>query len=416
MNEKRQQDVAIFRYGIIAPVIHKTITGTAAEYFRNVTESELEVPHIGRTRYKPGTLKGWLAQYRAGGLEGLMPKDRIDAGIHRVITPKIEAAIEQIIREFPKLPVSVMRERLIEDGLIATRSPSESVLRRHVRRRRAHIGIEENSNPKGRRAFAKSEPNELWTLDFMHGPTIGGGKKKALLLAIIDDASRFIVLGRFLASESYAEFAPLLVDAFCRHGLPLALYCDNGSAFSSGDFRLSCARLDIALIHSKPYTPQGRGKIERFFLTVRTRFLSGLKAEDSANLESLNVAFSKWLEKDYHQRKHSGIDDAPMARFLNSGRPKRWVSRSELDLHFYHTLTRKVRSDCTISVYGTRWEVPAEYIGHKVEIRSPLDKPLELTLFSAGEPVLVLKALDKVDNDHLRSRVSFARNSSEKSS
>ncbi len=299
----------------------------------------------------------------------------------------------------------MVRERLVDEGTITTRSPSESVIRRFIRSQGLRVVTE---RPSGRHAFAKADPNELWTLDFMHGPPLAGLRNKTRLLAIIDDASRFIVLASFLPSESYADLAPGLVDAFVRHGLPLAIYCDNGSAFSTHDLSLACARLDVALIHSRPYRPQGRGKIERFFLTVRKRFLDVLDPKALISLETLNAAFATWLDIDYHRRTHSSLGTTPLARFLDCKRPKRWVSRQEIDLHFYRTLRRKVRSDCTVSVGGVRYEATPEWIGRTVEIRHPIDDPKALTLFAAGKPSVVLKPLDLVHNDRVNRRASFA--------
>ncbi len=406
-DDDKRHDIAVFRFGLIAPVVHGTISGSAAEYFRQVTEKELDVPHVGPTRYKPHTIKAWLSDYRNSGFEGLIPKPRADVGTHRVITPEIDARLREIFHANSKISSALARERLVDEGLITTRSPSESVIRRFVRSE----GLRTLAKPKAteRHAFAKSEPNELWMVDFMHGPKLKGSRSNARLLAVIDDASRFIVIGRFVASETYAEFAPCLVDAFVRHGVPLAIYCDNGAAFSAHDLGLTCARLEIALIHSRPYTPQGRGKIERFFLTVRQRFLAGLDPAALVCLETLDAAFQTWLETDYHRRVHSSLGMTPMARFLDANRPKRWVSRQELDLHFHHTLRRKVRSDCTVSVHGVLYEVPPEWIGCTVDLRCPLDEPEALTLFADGNPTLRLKPVDLQDNDRANRRVSFAR-------
>ncbi len=297
MNDEKQRNrIALFRFALIAPVIHRTIPGTAAEYFRKATMNELEHPVAGRVRYAPVTLKGWLADYRKGGFEALIPKERIDAGNQRAVSSEIGERIKQILKDHPKIPCTVLRDRLIGEELITGKSPSETTIRRYVRINGLRMLPKESS--EGRRAFEKSEPNELWTLDYMHGPKIPGMKSTPRLLAIIDDASRYIVLGTFLASESYKVLAPYLVTAFRRHGVPLALYCDNGASFSSHDLALTCARLKISLIHSRPYIPQGRGKIERFFKTVRQRFLTTIEKDALLSLDTLNTAFSNWLEVD----------------------------------------------------------------------------------------------------------------------
>ncbi len=404
-DEKRRLDIAIFRYGLIAPALHGTHPGTQAEYFRQVTETELDVPYFGPVPYKPETLRRWLSEYRVGGFDALMPRPRSDIGQHRVITPEIEARIRQLLAEHPRMAATMARERLVDEGTITSRSPSESVIRRFIREQGLRVA---DPPPCGRHAFSKADPNELWTLDFMHGPRLTGARSKPRLLAIIDDASRYIVYGDFLPSETYADLAPGLVNAFVHHGLPLSLYLDNGSAFSCRDLALACARLDVALIHSRPYQPQGRGKIERFFLTVRKRFLDVLDPEGLASIDALNSAFASWLDNDYHRRVHSSLGVTPLARFLDCKRPKRWVSRQEIDFHFYCTLKRKVRSDCTVSVNGVRYEAPAEWIGRSVELRHPVDDPLTLTLFASGEPSVVLKPLDLEHNDRLNRRASFA--------
>jgi transposase InsO family protein len=404
-DEKKRHDIAVFRFGLIAPAANKTHAGTQAEYFRRLTQTELDVPHAGLVRYKPETLRRWLSDYRTGGFAALIPKPRSDVGQHRVITPEIEARIRELLAEHPRITAGKVRERLVDEGTIASRSPSESVIRRFIRSRGLRVA---EPLPSGRHAFAKTDPNQLWTLDFMHGPRLSGLRSRPRLLAIIDDASRFIVFASFLPSESYADLAPGLVDAVVRHGLPLAIYCDNGAAFSTRDLALACARLDVALIHSRPYTPQGRGKIERFFLTVRKRFLDALDSEHLRSLDALNAAFASWLDSDYHRRLHSGIGATPLSRFLDSKRPKRWVSRQEIDLHFHCTLTRKVRSDCTVSVNGVRYEVPAQWIGRKVELRHPVDDPTALTLFAQGQPAAAIKPLDLEHNDRLNRRASFA--------
>lgn len=404
-DDKKRHDIAVFRFGVIAPAANKTLAQTQAEYFRRITEAALDVPHVGLVRYKPETLRRWLTDYRAGGFDALVPKARSDLGQHRVITPEVEAGIRRLVADHPRISATMVRERLVDDGTIASHSPSESVIRRFIRKEGLHATA---APPDGRRAFAKSDPNQLWTLDFMHGPRLAGSTTRPRLLAILDDASRFVVFAFFLLSEAYAGVVHALVEAFLRHGLPLAIYCDNGAAFSARDLALACARLDIALVHTPPYQPQGRGKVERFFGTVRSRFLATVEPDALASINALNAAFAAWLDTDYHRRVHSGIGTTPLARFLDSSRPKRWVSRHEIELHFHCTLKRKVRSDSTISVNGVRYEAPAEWIGRTVELRHPVDDPKALTLFAGGEPSVLLKPLDLEHNDRLNRRAIFA--------
>ena len=407
MNDEQRHDIALFRYGLIAPVLHGTHAGCAADYFRLATAEPLTVPHVGAVHFKPDTLKGWLADFRARGLDGLMPKPRADLGTSRVVTPEQEARLRALLAAHPRMSATLAWQRLVDEGVITGSSPSDTSIRRFIR---AHaLRVTPPTAPTERHAWSKGEPNELWTLDFMVGPRLPGATMAPRLLAAIDDASRFIVLGRFFPSKSYADLAPALVDAFLRHGAPQAIYCDNGAAFSTRDLALACARLDVALIHSAPYVPQSRGKVEHFFGTVRSRFLAALDPTALASISSLDAAFTAWLDVDYHRRVHSALEVPPLARFLDSSRPKRWISRQELDLHFYRTIRRLVRADCTVSVDGVRYEVTPEWIGHSVELRAPLDSPSSWSLFVDGMPALVLSPLDPVDNERRARLASFAR-------
>jgi putative transposase len=189
---------------------------------------------------------------------------------------------------------------------------------------------------------------------------------------------------------------------------------DNGAAFSSELLTLACARLKISLNHSKPYDSPSRGKIERFFRTVRDRFLSGLAAK--ATLDDINEAFSLWLKEDYLHKSHSGIDATPMDRYRASllEADIRRATPAELGEAFLTAHERIVNNDATISFKGKIYEVPAAYIRQKIEIRHPVDAPDELCLYDNGARIAKLKLVDAGENsrvfrpDNRRSQVAFS--------
>jgi len=148
-----------------------------------------------------------------------------------------------------------------------------------------------------RRRFAFAQAGELWMSDVMHGPSVGVGgriRRKTYLLAFIDDATRVVPSAAFALSENTQTFLPVLQQAILRRGLPQRLYVDNGANYRSQQLALVCAKLGIALIHARPYRPRGKGKIERFFRTVRARLLTRLTAEESASLTALNRRLAAW--------------------------------------------------------------------------------------------------------------------------
>ncbi|MDA2926448.1 DDE-type integrase/transposase/recombinase [Acidobacteria bacterium AH-259-G07] len=418
MDRKKQEAIAVFRYGIIAPVIHAAGKGQA-KYFRRLAQKELEVPFLGPRRYTQSTFKSWLRRYRREGFQGLLPRCRSDAGQSRVITGELSRLMGEILAEHPQMPVVHLRERLVALGQITSRRISENTLRRHIAR--AGLRPARTEPPKARKRFEKPQANQMWTLDFMHGPRVSiegrRGAAKTYLAAAIDDHSRFITAASFYPRENSPVLASLLKEAFSRHGLPQILYCDNASAFSGSHLTLACARLGVALVHSRPYDSPSRGKIERFFRSLRSGFLALLPAQ-TLTLADLNARLHQWLDQRYHRRLHAGIGERPLDRYMRSlaQLQPRFPTREELDQVFYRTLSRKVTKDGLVSIAGVRWELPAAYVGQRVEIRHPQGRPQELYLFEEDKPVCRLHRLDLAENASRPRPIRFSLQSEEQDS
>jgi hypothetical protein len=252
---------------------------------------------------------------------------------------------------------------------------------------------------KERKAFEMPHINMLWTADFMHGPYITVGKRKVrtYLCIIIDDYSRILVGAMFFLAESSLSLQITLKQAILIYGIPRKLYCDNGKVFVSGYLHLICARLGIALIHSKPYDSPSRGKIERVIRTVRLMFIPNINITTEYSPEDLNRDLKNWVTNIYHQRIHSATGEKPIDRYINDIPNVKIIriSNEEADNLFYHAVYRTVKNDCTVSINKKLYEVPAAYIGMKVEIRYPLDDPGDLRLFEDGKQVAKLTLLDK---------------------
>jgi hypothetical protein len=234
----------------------------------------------------------------------------------------------------------------------------------------------------------------------MHGPQIRVANRsyKAILCAILDDHSRMVVGHAFSTSETISSLTLVLKDAFLGYGIPKRLYVDNGPSFSSELLARSCAMAGISLIHSKPYDSPSRGKVERFFRTIRERFLSGV--QQGVSLEELNEAFWLWLQDDYHHKLHGGIGERPIDRYNASVDkvPIRRLCKAELDEIFLIRHERVVNNDATISFKGSHYEVPAAYIRQRIEIRHPVDDPEDLYLYDNGVRVGKIKLVDKKEN------------------
>lgn len=364
MNEA-QRDVALFRYSLIREAADAALTIRQ----RGVLVRELAaVDHAGpggrRVKVGRGTIDRWIRAYRAGGFEALAPVPR--TGVPVTEERLLELA-EALKREVPRRTAAQVAE------IISTaegNGPSARTLQRHF----ARLGL--NTRPDGSppRAFSRFEataPGDLWTGDALHGPAIAG--RKTYLFAFIDDHSRALVGYRWGLSEDTVRLETALRSALAARGVPRRCYVDNGSAFVSKQLLRAMASLGIALVHSRPGKPEGRGKIERFFETVRLQFLVEIEAKPPPDLAELNRLFSAWVETVYHRRRHSETNEAPIERLLAAGPP---ALPSDAALHeaFLWSETRRVTKTATISLHSNVFEVDAALVGSVVEaIFDPFD-------------------------------------------
>ena len=264
---------------------------------------------------------------------------------------------------------------------------------------------------KDRRRFAFHHAGECWQSDVMHGPKVGDGKgkkRKSYLIATLDDATRVIPYAAFDFSEDTGAFLQVLRD--WRRGLPQRLYVDNGANYRSRQLALVCARLGIALVHATPYSPAGKGKIERWFRTCRSAFLAHLDAGDLADLETLNRRFRAWVEAEYHYAPHRGLDGlTPFDKWALVGEKVRQLEPGiDLDDLFLFEVKRRVSSARTVSLNTLLFEVDASLQGKRVTLRydpkAPPKRPIKVVC--DGKPAGEARLLDIHGNAHAR-RISF---------
>ncbi len=397
MDDKRRMDIALFRYGLIAPLIHNSKKGQK-KYFRELASKEHLVTHIGKKSFKAETFKSWLRSYRSGGFDRLIPKIRSDKGSFKKVNDELDIEIRQVISKHPTLSCSAIYRMLISEGKLSIGYMQEATLRKYIQ----DNNLKEITEPTPRKKFEMEHVNDLWIADAMHGPYIKFKKKKCkvFLIAAIDDNSRVVPARGWFFHENSIALEIALKEAIRRYGLPKALYCDNGSLFSSSHLQLACARLGIALIHSKPYDCPSRGKVERFFRTVRQKFLPFVDFGEIKDTDQLNERFQRWLDKEYHRHYHHGIGTRPMDKFMEGIKHTeiKRITEEELDMAFQITITRKVKNDSTVSINGALYECPTRFIGKKVQIRYPSDKPEDLTIYVNDKPISKLNKLNIHEN------------------
>lgn len=306
-------DLAVWRYGIISPLLHQCPDqGRKGDTLEAMAQQTYVGSNGEQIRLSSETIRKWLARYQQGGLPALADKERCDKGKHTIPRVLIDA-MTKIRKEHPRWTMTRLFEKLVAQGVWDGRRPSRSTLYRFAK---AHnLTRDPHLQPvRSCRSFAFDLFGQLWMADFLHGPKIrqGRNKRKTYLHVILDDSSRYVVSGGFYLSEKVESLICDLMTAVRRYGIPQRFYTDNGPCYASRHLKIVCARIGTQLIHTPPYRPQGRGKVERFFRTVRDQFLA---VDASKTLEQLNGAFQQWLTT-YHQTMHSTLGCPPMKKRL----------------------------------------------------------------------------------------------------
>jgi hypothetical protein len=209
----------------------------------------------------------------------------------------------------------------------------------------------------------------LWHADVCHGPALKIGKSTAPLRvhAILDDASRYIVAIRALPTEQELDMLDLFSDALRTQARPEVLYLDNGPTYSGDVLKTACARLGIALLHAKPHDPQARGKMERFFRTLREGCLDYCGGLGS--LHDVQVRLGAFIDKHYHVRPHSALLGRSPLDVWTDAKAQREpddVSEDDLERALTERSRRRVRKDNTLSIDGEVFQLDAGFLAGRV--------------------------------------------------
>ncbi len=369
MTQDEKMQVAVFRFSVIGDFV-TAIAMSRAEKRRLMREKcarKWQIPFSEKTRISRGTIQRWCRVYRnsGGDLKSLYPQDRSDQGKSRAMDEETCLSLIELRRKIPAVTVPGLIEQMdrqnrVTPGIVLNNSTVYRFLHQQ------HLMAPQMRKPVDRRKFEAELPNDLWQSDVMHGPKVdvAGKMRKTYLIAIIDDHSRLIVHAAFYLSEKLTSYLVAFEDAIAARGLPRKLYVDNGAAFRSKHLEYITASLAISLIHAKPYMPQGKGKIERWFKTVRSRFLPLFKG---TGLSQLNESLRHWITESYHERIHSATRQTPFERFTGKMHCLRSAPANLKD-YFRKVARRTVSKDRSVTLNGRLYEAPVALIGKRVEL------------------------------------------------
>jgi putative transposase len=357
--EDRRRAVALFRYSLIRELADPELSPRQRGALITALAATDHAFDGRRVEVTGPTLRRWLRAWRSGGFEALVPVVRRQP--NRTPAELLESA-EALKREAPRRTAVQVARALAEAG---KGKVSERTLQRYF----VSLGLDTRPDglpPRALGRFQANEFGELWTGDGLHGPVVG--KEKAVLFAFLDDWSRAVPGWRWGYREDTVRLEAALRRALESAGVPDAAFVDNGAAYTSAPFHRTLAVLGIRIVHSTPGHPASRGKVERFFRTVRDQFLVELEARGGArDLAQLNELFGAWLEGVYHRTVHSETGQTPLDRRL-AGRQLPRPSPTELHEAFLWSETRLVTKTSSLSLYGNHYEVDPALVGVRVEL------------------------------------------------
>ena len=365
----RAEQLALFRYSVISEAASPRLS--PAERGKAVRELAARTwvgPDGVERQISRTSIDRWLVAYRKNGLAGLAPVPRSDRGQPRSARRWLDQAANL------RRAVPARSSAQIVD--IIGRAHGVWLSQRTVREHLQRLGLSRQAlSAAPARAFGRFEaarPNEIWVGDVLHGPFVphprAPGSKRAKLFLLVDDYSRLLVHGRWVTEENTRAGQDVLRSAISRRGLPEILYVDNGAPYANHQLARACAVLGIALVHSKPYAPQGRGKQERLNSYIRSSFIAEVEARGIASFAELNDLFMAWAEQVANARAHAETKQAPAKRFLESFTPD-IPSPAVLAEAFRWSVTRRVTKTATVSLFANRYGVGPELIGRTVELR-----------------------------------------------
>jgi hypothetical protein len=347
------------------------------------------------------TIQTWYSRYKQYGLTTMLNKPRSDKGKTRKIDLlQVVEAIEQVL---PMLRTGTTNKALmyklcIEKGLLRREQIAPNTFSRFIFE---HELLKNNSlNKEKREAWSKLFANELWQGDSMFGPHVKENDTlhETWLIAFIDDASRVVTHGQFFLQNDTNSLISALQPAVYKRGIPEQFYFDNGSNYVSKEISLICSRLGIILSHTPVRDGAAKGKIERFFRTVRENFL--VRNLDLSSLDALNRQFYNWLEEEYNSKVHSGIGMRPIDRFGLDLKRIRFLPPCDANDELYYLEDdRKVKKDNTFPFNNIRYEAPRDFREKVIQVRYQRLNPTRVIVYYKNERMGEARKLNTSLND-----------------
>ena len=403
--DQAKNKIALFRYGLISSLVNNTYQEKSMEeYYRKIASGIYELN--GKTiKIRPSTIKTWYINYKKFGYDGLIPKTRTDLNTSRKLTLEAQQKIIDYKKSFPHISGTLIYQKLIEDGYINQSIVSKSTVLKFIRDNYLLFG---DDGKVDRRAFEMKFANDMWDADTSHGPilTINNKKIKTYLIALIDDASRLITSAKFYYEDNAINFQNTFKEGLKKYGIPKRIFLDNGKTYKNEQLSIICASCGMALIYTKPYSPQSKAKIERWFHTMKETWMRGIIWNDIKDIDELNDMLNDFVN-EYNNKVHSSLTNnevniSPKERWFKDQDKIRKIDNNQIDENFLHTAYPTIRSDSVAHINKIEYEVPTKYIGKKITVKYDFQDRTKAWIYDNGKKIEAIHIVDKVANSKIK--------------
>lgn len=398
MDEKERNQIALFRYGVIAPLVTagETTPAERGNFFREASDKTYENTDGAYVKISADTIYRWYRNYRNNGFDGLKPNARSDLGKTRKLDDDIISQINYLHKEYPRLPATMIYEKLLASGTITRDSVSLSTITRYMRR----IKEKEDHPGKEMLRYELAHINEVWYGDSSAGPYLRNGKSRirTWVIALIDDASRMIVGIDIFTNDNYLNLLSVIRSAVIRYGKPLCMKFDNGASYRSHQMELLGARMGTAISYAPPRTPQGKAKVERWFRTMKDHWMAGLNMNDFQTLDQLRESLFAYVQK-YNQSPHESLQmKTPQDRFFEESSRIFRMDEERIEKTFLLEIERTVSADNVIVIDNEEYEVDYRYASRRLLLRYAPDLSKVYSVDKTTGEMIEIHLLDKHKN------------------
>ena len=375
MDQEKQHDIALMRYSVISPVISglpETYSSLEA-FYRDASKKGTIAPDGTLKHFAPATIERWYRNYRSGGFDALIPQGRVDEGKPRKLDDDLQEQIRWLKENYPRMSASAIFRQLQDNGSIKSGEISESTINRYVNQ--LAVQLKTTTNPDMRR-YERPHINEVWCGDSSVGPylkTDDGKKHRVYIIALIDDASRFIVGIDVFFNDNFVNLMSVIKSAVARYGRPQLFNFDNGKSYKNKQMELLAARIGSVIHYDQPYTPTQKAKIERWFRTMKDQWMAGLDIRDFHSLDELRGNLLAYVQT-YNQSPHSSLKGmSPQDRYFSEPNLFHRLSEEQIGHSFLLEIERKVSADSVITIDQTEYEVDCRFAKQRIKIRYSAD-------------------------------------------